>query len=129
MKMTILELLLLCCFCAVEARDKDFFSSTFEMQRLLRQEVEFSGVLHDYERALTEQLERVRRVIRDLYPGGPLDVADPEDHVANPINGFGMMRRLGGKLYHSGFPALMEASRKLPTFATNLTDMSRDFPR
>ncbi len=33
-----------------------------------------------------------------VYPDGPLNVSDPEGHVAHPLNGLGMLRRLGGLL-------------------------------
>ena len=44
------------------------------------------------------QLDAVSSVLRQVYPEGPLDISDPESHVSHPMNGLGMLHRMGYRL-------------------------------
>ncbi len=44
------------------------------------------------------QLALVKEVMAQVYPDGPLEVEDPEAHTSHPLNGLGMLRRMGHQL-------------------------------
>ncbi len=83
-----------------ERPDGEVFSSTFEMSRLLAREAQFSRDLHDYAAELRAQLELVQAALADVYPDGPLAVEEggAEEYVSHPLNGLGMLRRMGARL-------------------------------
>ncbi len=58
----------------------------------------FSCILHTVLPLLQSQLDLVTSVLSRVYPDGPLEVSDPEAHVSHPLNGLGMLRRMGRQL-------------------------------
>lgn len=76
--------------------DKDLFSSTFEMQRLLRTEMEFSKNLFKYIKSLEDPPQKLKTFVDKTYPNGPFKISENvEEYVANPLNALGLIQRLG----------------------------------
>ena len=73
--------------------DSDIFASTWDLQRLLVKETEFSSGLT----ALADSLEReaavIRKFVAEHYAG--FTPGDAETHVSHPLNALALVKRTG----------------------------------
>ena len=79
-------------FAQCEERMTDIQTSTFLLQRLLEDDLEFIDDLNNYVAALEHHAKQVREYINELYSNhDPGD--DLEKYVSNPLNAFGVIKR------------------------------------
>ncbi len=104
----------------VSCDNEDLFSSTYELQRLHRTEVEVAGLLNDYVGSLERHLTAVKEYLSSAYPTGlPTEADNVEKYVSNPMNALGMMWRMGF-LYHT---------QEIPRHLANASDILEGLSR
>lgn len=106
----------------------DLFSSISDTERLFEIEIQFSRDIIDYAEALEKQAKAIRQYVDLAYPEGPLkDVPDKEAFVANPLNSFGMVKRLGPNFFDKGVQNLL-SDQTLIELQTKLANVTKLFP-
>ncbi|XP_059097153.1 prolyl 4-hydroxylase subunit alpha-2-like isoform X1 [Tigriopus californicus] len=106
----------------------DLFSSISDTERLFEIEIQFSRDIVTYVEALENHAKAIRKYVDLAYPEGPLkDVPDKEAFVANPLNSFGMVKRLGPHFLDHDMANLL-ADQTLMELQTKLSNNSKVFP-
>lgn len=109
----------------VLANDEDLFSSTFQMERLLEKEEEFSAQLFDYVAVMEKTLAQTKDFLTKVYKDGPLRVQDRQAYVQNPLNALGITRRLG---FETAQYQLLSHFHQVHTLQESLINIVSIFP-
>lgn len=104
----------------------DLFSSTFDLGRLLTEELKFEETLNEYVSALEDHTRKVKQ-FRDAVYGNKRNIADVEKHVSNPINCLRLTRRTGFDFYEHGVEELVK-NDTLEELRNRLRNISSIFP-
>jgi len=105
--------------------DRDIFSSTWDLQRLLTRELEFSAGLESLAVTLEAQAKTIRDFIKKNYAG--FEPGDPEKHVSHPLNSLALVKRTGSILRKSGVMEVLD-SDEVKNKTKQLFDLTTTFP-
>ena len=119
-------LCLLTLISACHCDNQDFYSSTFEMGRLFKAEIEFVETMKEY--AETNQIlaTEIREFVAKFYSNFNSD-PNTETYVSNPLNALGVLKRTGYD-YSKGLRQLIEQNQNSTKVLSKLRNMSAIFP-
>lgn len=107
------------------ADDQDIFSSTWDLQRLLKRELEFSAGLESLAVTLEAQAQTIRNFLKNNYEG--FNPGDPETHVNHPLNSLALVKRTGNVLRKSGVLEIL-GSEEVGAKMKQLLNLTAIFP-
>ena len=81
-------------FATSDANQTDFFSSTFETEILLQNEIAFIKELKTHLSMVKRKVQSIELFLESYHQSFDLlEISDTEGHVSNPINSFGVISR------------------------------------